>query len=321
MTNTKRVFRGTESIAAERISRDAVEPFLTECGFQVLEDRRNVAGSAIEQFVTARAPDGQSFKMRVRLCWRRDGRKTGARQYAAAQLRARLVKNSWGETLDFIVDRDRHHGNTHNLIIQRDGAAIVHAALIPVSALKQIWERQCEVSDDLHRRGLMERINKNHAKNGSSPTIWLQDDRTPDAHQVADVLWAWPDVVDLLNVETKVDVKTDDTFDDCPDVDPSLLGSDGAERRSVLKSAVRRDPRVRQAVQQRTQVCENDGCGMHRKYQSFLDVHHILGADKGDRIWNCVALCPNCHRDAHFAPNADSLNTALLAYAEQFKSS
>ncbi|MBU9434829.1 HNH endonuclease [Burkholderia multivorans] len=28
-------------------------------------------------------------------------------------------------------------------------------------------------------------------------------------------------------------------------------------------------------------------------------MHHILGVEKGDRIWNCVALCPNCHRDTH----------------------
>ncbi|AIO34480.1 HNH endonuclease family protein [Burkholderia cenocepacia] len=56
-------------------------------------------------------------------------------------------------------------------------------------------------------------------------------------------------------------------------------------------------------------------------YPGFLDVHHILGVEKGDRVWNCVALCPNCHRDARHSPDADGLNSQLLASAEQFQSS
>ncbi|WP_232450568.1 HNH endonuclease signature motif containing protein [Burkholderia ubonensis] len=43
-------------------------------------------------------------------------------------------------------------------------------------------------------------------------------------------------------------------------------------------------------------------------------MHHILGVEKGDRIWNCVALCPNCHRDAHYSPDEPELNRQLLAY-------
>jgi len=316
----KRVFRGEDSIAAERLTRDAVAVFLSDRGYQVLEDQRKVAGTATEQFVIASAPDGQVLKMRVRVCWRRGGRSPSERKYAAAQLRARLRDDDWEGTLRFIVDRDRQHGNTHNLIIQRDGAAIVYAALIPRDALMPIWLRQREVSADLHRRGSMQGITKNHAMNGSSPTIWLQDDRTPDAHEVADVLWAWPGVVDLVKFESRTLDVLDDTFDDCLGIDYSMLGSDGAARRPVIRLEVRRDQRVRRAVLDRTTGCERQGCGEQRDYPGFLDVHHVLGVDKSDRIWNCVALCPNCHREAHFAPDADDLNAKLLKHAEQFRS-
>lgn len=188
MPASKRAFRGEDSITAERITRDSVAPFLAERGFEVLEDKRNVTGTATEQFVSARSHDGQFVKMRVRICWRREGRHANERKVAAAQLRARLRNDDWEATLRFIVERDRQHGNTHNLIIQRDGAAIVFAALIPRDALMPIWLRQRYVSSDLHRRGLMKGITKNHAMNGSSPTIWLQDDRTPDAQGAGHVV-------------------------------------------------------------------------------------------------------------------------------------
>jgi 5-methylcytosine-specific restriction protein A len=243
--------------------------------------------------------DGQLVKMRVRIRWRRESRNTNERKLAAAQLRARLRHVDWEGTLRFIVERDRQHGNTHNLIIQRNGAEIVFAALIPRDALMPIWLRQRDVSNDLHRRGLTKPTGKNHAMNGSSPTIWLQDDRTEDAHEIDDALWAWPGVVDLAKVAVSDIALSADTFDDYPGgFDYATFGSDGASRRPVIRSEVKRESRVRQAVLMRSRGCERMGCGVHRDYAGFLDVHHILGVEKSDRVWNCVALCPNCHREA-----------------------
>lgn len=278
-----------------------------------------VAGTATEQFVRARAPSGEVLQMRVRLCWRRDGRTASERKYSAAQLRARLLKNDWEGTLRSIVERDQQQGNSHNLVVQRDGASIVFAALIPRDALLPIWTRQRDVSADLHRRGLMGRIAKNHAMNGQSPTLWLQDDRTPNGHEVADALWSWPGVQDLVKLDPASSVPEDDTFDDCPHSDLSTLGSDGAARRATLRSEVRRDQRVRRAVIARASSCERPSCGQRRDFPGFLDVHHILGVEKSDRVWNCVALCPNCHREAHFSPQADDLNAELLEYASKWR--
>lgn len=83
--------------------------------------------------------------MRVRLCWRRQGRKPSERAYAAAQLHARLIKDDWEGTLRFLVARDDAESNTHTLIVQRDGTEIVYAALIPREQLMPIWQRQREV--------------------------------------------------------------------------------------------------------------------------------------------------------------------------------
>lgn len=113
---------------------------------------------------------------------------------------------------------------------------------------------------------------------------------------------------------------TDDSFDDLPGVDSSKFGSDDAPKKMHTVSGVKRDPRVRREVIKRSKrVCERSGCGEKRNYPGFIDVHHILGAAKSDRVWNCVALCPNCHREAHYAPDRYRINKQLLQFATQFK--
>lgn len=113
---------------------------------------------------------------------------------------------------------------------------------------------------------------------------------------------------------------SDDSIDDLQGTDSSLFGSDGSKSVKKIVSGVIRDPKVRRWVAKRAKHrCERSECDDQRDYPGFIDVHHILGAGKGDRVWNCVALCPNCHREAHFAPNRVAINKALTKYARQFK--
>lgn len=256
----------------------------------------------------------------MRLCWRRDGRNPNERKYSAAQLTAHLRQGGWDATLEHVVGRDIAQGITHNLLFQREADAVVYAALIPIGALHQIWNRQREVSDELLSKGLKGRIRKNHAQNGTSPTLWLQDDRLPHTHQVADVLWQWPGVVDLAQkVASNPSLPgVDDTYDDCPIPDYSALGRDLGERMTAVRSYVKRDPKVRLAVLERAGYrCER--CTESRSFRGFLDVHHVLGAEMSDRFYNCVALCPNCHREAHYGEDSDEINAALLDYALRFR--
>jgi 5-methylcytosine-specific restriction protein A len=221
------------------------------------------------------------------------------------------------------MKRDIDRGVTHALIFQRVGNDVDQAALIPINALGPIWKRQATVSDKLIATGKMKRIKKNHARNGSSPTIWLKDERTEHAHLVADVLWNWYGVQDLVRLPVQGSGHTneqDDSVDDLFSQGYEGLGTDDPQRRRTERSSVRRDPAVRLAVLERSGgKCEHQSCKSTRAYDGYLDVHHILGADISDRVWNCVALCPNCHRDAHRAPNRDDLNAELLEYAERYR--
>jgi 5-methylcytosine-specific restriction protein A len=320
MATKTREFRTQASLDAERISRNAVVPFLESRGFKVKDDHRSKTGTAESQVVTAIDNSGKQVKMRVRLCWRWDD---GVSQVSAAQLRARLIDDDWDKTLAAIVLRDTSEGISHALLFQRSGAEVEYAALIPVTGLSAIWKKQRDVSVKLIAAGKMGRVKKNHAMNGQSPTLWLMDKRMPEAHKVPDVLWNWPNVVDLakLPIETtSIQAVGDDTFDDMAGPDYSSMGSDGAPHLVSIRSHVKRDPKVRKAVIKRAKNgCESEACEDARRYPGFLDVHHILGVDKSDRYWNCVALCPNCHREAHFGQNRDQINTALLAFASQFQ--
>jgi len=274
------------------------------------------------------AIDGSKFqavnnqlKIHVRLCWRRH-RGEGERWYSAAQLRAKLINDDWDKTLQSIEQRDRSKGVSHTLLVQSDDGEIDSAALIPTESLVPIWKGQREVCARLIAEGKLGRIKKNINENGKSPTIYLIDTRTPSAQQIPNVLWNWPGVLDIAKLQIVSEISTiasDDTYDDF-DIDLSLLGSDGGPRLVSKKSGVKRDPAVRREVVRRaTGGCERSSCSDDRRYVGFLDVHHILGAEKSDRVWTCVALYPNCHRAAHFAPDRDALNEELLQFASQFR--
>lgn len=110
----------------------------------------------------------------------------------------------------------------------------------------------------------------------------------------------------------------DDTYADLWGNDVSLFGSDGAGRSIGQTSFVKRDLRVRSVVLARAAgKCER--CQAARSFAGFLDVHHILGAETSDRVWNCVAICPNCHRDTHFDPDRNKINSLLLEWAMKFR--
>lgn len=318
METTKRVFRGKESLEAEEKTRNSVSSFLKDLGFSGVDDQRTTRGTATSQSISATSPDGMQINARIRLCWRRTGKHPREKRYSAAQLRARLKEQDWEKTIAFINLQDKTEEHTHTLFLQRDGEDFVFAALVPTDQLPVIWRGQRDVSKQLIEEGKMGRIHKNHAMNGASPTIWLQDDRTPHAHLVADVLWDAPGVINLLEKFSahSTNFELDDTFDDCP-VDTSLLGRDAGERRHETRSGYKRDARVREQVLLRAHgACERIGCGAKRSFSGFLDVHHILGVGNSDRVSNCVALCPNCHREAHFAPNKADINQELLDIAK-----
>jgi len=279
--------------------------------------KREKVGGGESQTIRARNPGGELVHFRVRSCWRWG---TGGREpwtISASQLTARYV-DSFEATLDNLIRRNLKADITALLLVQSDSNEIVYAASIPVPELRWLWEKQRDISNAVIRAGQMGRIRKNHAENGNSPTLWLMDSRAPGGNTVADVLWNWPGVVNVVNLPM-ITVKINDTYDDLPETDDSLYGTENAPRRMTSRSQVKRDPAVRRKVVARAVGgCEMPGCTDTRTYRGFLDVHHVLGIEKSDRVWTCVALCPNCHREAHYAENAKHLNQQLREYARQF---
>lgn len=183
--------------------------FLESRGFTVEADDRTASG----QTISALSLGGTSLRMRVRLCWRRDGRSESESprrsQFSAAQILADIKNDDWIGTLQSKVDRERSRGVTHLLLVQREEHRLVFAALIPIDALIPIWIAQRDTSERLIKTGRLGRRRKNHAMNGSSPTIHLQDDRAPE---VAHELWSFPGVIDLAAAPS-VDVSLPQSFE------------------------------------------------------------------------------------------------------------
>lgn len=314
-----RSFRTQQSHDEERITRDLIAPFLRERGFREIEDQRKRYGQNQSQTIQTIDNAGRRIAMGVRLCWRKRGNKS-EENYAATQLLSRIANNDWEGTLTQKMARETADGKTHLLLVERAASVIRHAALIPIDSVVSIWAEQRDTSQRLIDDGRLGKRKKNHAMNGSSPTLYLRESSAPE---VAAALWNSPGVLDLAMLPLSPDKPStgsdDDSMDDLPSFDYSALGSDGTPRVPRVISGVPRDPAVRRAVIMRSGgSCERAGCGTSRDYPGFLDVHHILSAEKSDRAWTCVALCPNCHREVHASPDRDRINGELLKFASQF---
>jgi len=305
----KRAFRTEESYEAERRTRGMIRLFLQDRGYFVELDSRERNGQTIK----VRSPAGKRLSMRVRLCWRRDASrgKTGrAPKYSAAQLMAKIKGEDWVGSLEEKIERERSHGVTHLLLVQRDTDDITHAALIPLSAVVPIWTRQRDVSRKLIAEGRLGRRTKNHAMNGSSPTLWLQDDDAPD---VADVLWNHASVQDLAEL-SKIDP-------------PTLLPEEIAEPRTYMEGASRRvsvnayerDRRAREeCIALRGRICRICNFDFGAQYGSeadgYIHVHHVrpLGDIREeyqvDPATDLVPVCPNCHAVIHLGGGCRSVD-------------
>jgi 5-methylcytosine-specific restriction protein A len=319
----ERAFRTPESYEAEQITRKMVTPFLDARGFSVALDSFDPTKKSQSQIIHATDPTGRSVRIRVKLCWPSRKATPGKSTGYASQLIGKITDGDSFASIKRYVEGARNERITHFAFVVREGAEITHAALIPVSELAPVWRGQRAAYDSLIREGRLGRRKSNPAENGSSPTLYVQDD---EAQEAEDALWNHRGVQNLIkmkiiigeNLNSKSGV--DDTFDDLPSLDFSLLGSDGAARVLTQRSSVKRDQRVRAEVLRRAGgACERAICGATRSFVGFFEVHHILGAEVSDRVYNCVALCPNCHRESHFSPNRDAINKDLLEFAMRFK--
>jgi 5-methylcytosine-specific restriction endonuclease McrA len=71
--------------------------------------------------------------------------------------------------------------------------------------------------------------------------------------------------------------------------------------------------RTLQIAAGKCELCETDAPFRTAKEVPYLEVHHVRRlADKGsDTLDNAVALCPNCHRAAHYSADAKKITDRL----------
>jgi 5-methylcytosine-specific restriction protein A len=246
--------------------------------------------------------------MRVRLCWRRSSRTPRESAYSAAQLLPKIKNNDWEGTLREKVERERSQGITHFLFVQREDERIIYAALVPLSELLSIWCAQRDISTALIAQGQLGRRRKNHAMNGSSPTLWLQDEHAPG---VAAALWEHPGVRDLAKLETddgrRHQIAPEHVY---PEVLPANREYyEGAVRR-IAVNAYERDPRARaECLRSHGTKCKVCDLSFEERYgpigKDFIHVHHLKPlstlrqASHLDPVKDLVPVCPNCHAMLH----------------------
>lgn len=302
-----RSFRRPESIEQEAVTRDMVPRFLIARGFTGVEDVRERNG----QTVRATTPAGTRVVARVKLCWRRaaDGRNQERyTQYSATQLLARVKDGDWVGTISRKMDREAVRGTTHLLLAQRDGDAITLAALVPIGSVAAIWTRQRDISSELVQTRALGRRRKNHATNGHSPTLWLQDDRGGQA--VADALWTHPGVIDLkgnLGLGTPIP----------EEISEPHLYLEGACRR-ITVNAYERDRRARhECIAHHGPVCVICEFRFDLVYgpeaAGHIHVHHLRPiADANGQytlspVEDLRPVCANCHSVIHLGGRCRSI--------------
>jgi len=98
-------------------------------------------------------------------------------------------------------------------------------------------------------------------------------------------------------------------------------GQKKPKKTSSSSSSYERDPSVRAWVLENAEgaceLCREPAPFLGKDSEPFLEVHHVkyLANEGEDTIENAVALCPNCHREAHHSGNvagvADRIRKAV----------
>jgi hypothetical protein len=158
------------------------------------------------------------------------------------------------------------------LFVQRDDRDIKYAALVPLEELVKIWTGQRDTSQRLIDEGRLGRRKKNHAMNGSSPTIWLQDDR--GGEDVASALWNHRGVRNLAALPVVVSLPPEEAERPRPDTAAKYVPQEG-DRRAVIQSQIRErrgQQAFRDALRSRYgEQCLVSGCGL----LDVLEAAHI----------------------------------------------
>ena len=98
---------------------------------------------------------------------------------------------------------------------------------------------------------------------------------------------------------------------------PKAKGNRNPKKIVTQAESYERDPLVVRDVLDRAggtcELCKKDAPFVRINGEPFLEVHHVVPLSEGgpDLIENAVALCPNCHREAHHGEYANLIKEEL----------
>ena len=98
---------------------------------------------------------------------------------------------------------------------------------------------------------------------------------------------------------------------------PLPEGLRNPDRAASIQYTFKRDPEVRRFVVSRANGC-CEYCGwegfLMGNGRGYIEAHHIIAlSEQGpDTTENVIGLCPNCHREAHYGVDAESLEEKFL---------
>lgn len=127
-----------------------------------------------------------------------------------------------------------------------------------------------------------------------------------------------------VNPSTVFEIKARATAKHMTSADP--VGNTAPLARQVMITQYERDPLVKARVLEIAngicECCGNRAPFVNSDGDPFLEVHHVRQlADKGpDTVKNAVALCPNCHREAHYGQNSKLVVTRLYEKVKRLTS-
>lgn len=120
---------------------------------------------------------------------------------------------------------------------------------------------------------------------------------------------------------TSFEMEVKKSFDDKNS--PKPTGSKEPKQSTINTTVYERSSKVKAWVLKRAkgtcECCDSPAPFTTADDRPFLEVHHLIrlvdgGSDTPD---NCVAVCPNCHRQLHFGKNNDTLTDQLFSKLEK----
>lgn len=138
--------------------------------------------------------------------------------------------------------------------------------------------------------------------NGIFKCINFVDDKYIEITNISIII---PNIKSLSSIQESK-ISEDFDLESIESFNKAMKGIEKPECGYNIVNTYKRDPYVKHYVKKRAngkcELCDTVAPFFKKDNSPYLEVHHLITLSEGgpDTIYNCVALCPNCHRELHF---------------------